>query len=59
MSPTTVSHALNGKGYVDAHTRERVKEAARALGYRPSIRAQWDKYRAQYFDRLALAKPLP
>ncbi|MFJ4349606.1 hypothetical protein ACIPZ5_01755 [Pseudomonas sp. NPDC089428] len=26
---------------------------------RPSIRAQWDKYRAKYFDRLALAKPLP
>jgi DNA-binding LacI/PurR family transcriptional regulator len=34
VSPTTVSHALNGKGRVNAETRLRVEQAARALGYR-------------------------
>jgi DNA-binding LacI/PurR family transcriptional regulator len=36
VSPTTVSHALNGKGRVDARTRARVERAARRLGYRAS-----------------------
>ncbi|MEP7057497.1 MAG: LacI family DNA-binding transcriptional regulator [Caldimonas sp.] len=40
VSPTTVSHALNGRGQVDARTRERVDEAARALRYRPNRHAQ-------------------
>ena len=40
MSPTTVSHALNGKGQVDQRTRQRVKDVANRLGYRPSLRAQ-------------------
>ena len=34
LSPTTVSHALNGKGRVDPATRERVARAADRLGYR-------------------------
>ncbi|WP_272598877.1 LacI family DNA-binding transcriptional regulator [Solirubrobacter ginsenosidimutans] len=34
MSVTTVSHALNGKGRVDAATRERIAGAAEQLGYR-------------------------
>lgn len=34
VSVTTVSHALNGKGRIDASTVERVKEAAARLGYR-------------------------
>jgi DNA-binding LacI/PurR family transcriptional regulator len=34
VSRTTVSHALNGKGRVNAATRQRVEQAARALGYR-------------------------
>lgn len=40
VSPTTVSHALNGRGQVDARTRERVAQAAAALGYRPNRHAQ-------------------
>ncbi len=35
VSPTTVSHALNGKGRVDPETRERIAQAADRLGYRP------------------------
>ena len=40
VSPTTVSHALNGRGQVDVRTRERVIEVARALEYRPNRHAQ-------------------
>ena len=40
VSPTTVSHALNGRGQVDARTRERVEQAALALRYRPNRHAQ-------------------
>lgn len=40
VSPTTVSHALNGRGQVDADTRERVEKAALALRYRPNRHAQ-------------------
>ncbi|MDQ6680239.1 MAG: LacI family DNA-binding transcriptional regulator [Pseudomonadota bacterium] len=40
VSPTTVSHALNGRGQVDARTRERVEKAALALRYRPNRHAQ-------------------
>jgi len=40
VSVTTVSHALNGRGFVDPATRERVKETARKLGYRPNLHAQ-------------------
>lgn len=40
VSPTTVSHALNGKGVVSPHTVERVKHAATELGYRPSVIAR-------------------
>jgi DNA-binding LacI/PurR family transcriptional regulator len=34
VSPTTVSHALNGKGRVDERTRRRVEDAANRIGYR-------------------------
>src|SRR4051794_22258072 len=34
VSPTTVSHALNGKGRVDAATRTRIADVADELGYR-------------------------
>jgi len=40
VSPTTVSHALNGRGQVDAETRLRVEKAALKLGYRPNRHAQ-------------------
>jgi DNA-binding LacI/PurR family transcriptional regulator len=36
VSVTTVSHALNGKGRIDARTRERVLTAAQRLSYSPS-----------------------
>lgn len=35
VSPTTVSHALNGKRPVSPVTRRRVRDAAERLGYRP------------------------
>src|SRR3954452_9364967 len=35
VSVTTVSHALNDKGRVDASTRELVRSTADRLGYRP------------------------
>ncbi|MEU7047331.1 LacI family DNA-binding transcriptional regulator [Streptomyces eurythermus] len=37
---TTVSHALNGLGKVDPRTRERIRQVAADLGYRPDLRAQ-------------------
>lgn len=40
VSPTTVSHALNARGQVDAETRARVEQAALKLGYRPNRNAQ-------------------
>ncbi|HEY2255596.1 MAG TPA: LacI family DNA-binding transcriptional regulator [Variovorax sp.] len=40
VSPTTVSHALNARGQVDARTRARVEKAAQKLGYRPNRHAQ-------------------
>ncbi len=36
MSPTTVSHALNGKGVVRRETVERIERIAAEIGYRPS-----------------------
>ncbi len=40
VSPTTVSHALSGKGRVDEATRRRVREAAASLGYVPNRAAR-------------------
>jgi DNA-binding LacI/PurR family transcriptional regulator len=40
VSATTVSHALNGKGRVTSETRERIKDIADRLGYRPHQGAQ-------------------
>lgn len=39
VSPTTVSHTFSGNGTVAAATRERVRRAAAALGYRPDVLA--------------------
>lgn len=39
VSPTTVSHALSGKGRVTAATRERIIRIAEELGYRPNASA--------------------
>lgn len=40
VSPTTVSHALNGKGVVRRETVERIEKIADEIGYRPSAVAQ-------------------
>lgn len=40
VSVTTVTHSLNGKGRVEAATRQRVLETASRLGYAPSRAAQ-------------------
>jgi DNA-binding LacI/PurR family transcriptional regulator len=40
VSVTTVSHALNDKGRLNPHTRERVREVADHLGYRPNPAAR-------------------
>lgn len=40
VSPTTVSHALNGKGTVRRETVERIERIASDVGYRPSPIAQ-------------------
>ena len=40
VSVTTVSHALNGKGRLHPATRQRVREVAERLGYRPNPAAR-------------------
>jgi DNA-binding LacI/PurR family transcriptional regulator len=40
VSITTVSHALNNKGRVPAATRQRIREVADSLGYRPNASAR-------------------
>ncbi|WP_336652833.1 MULTISPECIES: LacI family DNA-binding transcriptional regulator [unclassified Leucobacter] len=40
VSPTTVSHALNGKGVVRQETAERIERIASEIGYRPSAIAR-------------------
>lgn len=40
VSPTTVSHALNGKGRIPEETRNRIQKIADDLGYRPSAIAR-------------------
>jgi DNA-binding LacI/PurR family transcriptional regulator len=40
VSTTTVSHALSGKGRLPEATRERVRQIAADLGYRPSATAR-------------------
>lgn len=40
LSATTVGRALSGKGRVSAETRQRVRDAAARIGYRPSMIAQ-------------------
>jgi DNA-binding LacI/PurR family transcriptional regulator len=40
VSPTTVSHALNGKGRIPAETRARVQAVAKRLGYTAHAQAR-------------------
>ncbi|MEU6945269.1 substrate-binding domain-containing protein [Streptomyces sp. NPDC046316] len=57
VSRTTVSHALNGIGKVDPRTRERIKQVATDLGYRPNLRAQ--RLRRGEAKAIALASSMP
>ncbi|MFE5297660.1 LacI family DNA-binding transcriptional regulator [Streptomyces sp. NPDC056632] len=57
VSRTTVSHALNGIGKVDPRTRERIKQVATELGYRPNLRAQ--RLRRGEAKAIALASSMP
>ncbi|MCK8787133.1 substrate-binding domain-containing protein [Roseomonas sp. NAR14] len=57
VSPATVSNALNDRRYVDAGTRESVREAARRLGYTPNLRAQ--RLRTGQADSIALLSAMP
>ncbi|WP_309133286.1 LacI family DNA-binding transcriptional regulator, partial [Brevibacterium sp.] len=57
VSRTTVSHALNGLGKVNAHTRAKVEEVAAALNYRPSARARG--LRSGRSQALALLNSMP
>ncbi|MFJ3582080.1 LacI family DNA-binding transcriptional regulator [Streptomyces sp. NPDC090127] len=57
VSRTTVSHALNGLGKVDPRTRERIKQVAADLGYRPNLRAQ--RLRRGEAKAIALASSMP
>ncbi|GGT15579.1 LacI family DNA-binding transcriptional regulator [Streptomyces purpureus] len=57
VSRTTVSHALNGLGKVDPRTRERIKQVAAELGYRPNLRAQ--RLRRGEAKAIALASSMP
>src|SRR5690349_3569865 len=40
VSVATVSHVINGTRFVEAETKERVKDAIKALGYRPNLLAR-------------------
>lgn len=57
VSPTTVSHALNGRGQVDPQTRQRVAEFASRLGYRPNRHAQ--RLRTGEAHMIALLSSMP
>lgn len=57
LSPTTVSHSLNGIGQVDPRTRQHVEEIAARLKYRPSVRAQ--RLRTGRSNAIALLSSMP
>src|SRR5579884_2093274 len=57
VARSTASDALNGRRYVDARTRARVVETARALGYRPNLRAR--RLRTGAAQAIALISSMP
>ena len=48
VSPATVSKAMNGSGSVSEETQQKIKQAAKALGYQPNARARNFATRATY-----------
>lgn len=57
VSVATVSNALSGRRAVDPETGQRVKAAARALGYVPNLRAQ--RLRTGRADTIAIFSSMP
>ena len=57
LSRTTVSHALNDIGEVNPETRQRIKDIAKRLKYRPSVRAQ--RLRTGRSQAIALLSSMP
>lgn len=57
LSRTTVSHALNDIGQVNPQTRQRIKDIAKRLNYRPSVRAQ--RLRTGRSQAIALLSSMP
>jgi len=56
VHPMTVSHALKGTGRIAVETQQRVREAARELGYRPNLSAR--AVRTGRFNCASLIQPL-
>lgn len=57
VSPATVSNALTENRHVDPLTRERVKAAAKRLGYTPDLRAQ--RLRTGRANTIAILSSMP
>lgn len=58
VSPATVSKALNGSGSVAEETQQKIRQAAKALGYQPNARARNFATRATYQMRSLQISPL-
>ena len=48
VSPATVSKTMNGSGAVSEETQQKIRQAAKALGYQPNARARNFATRATY-----------
>lgn len=57
VAQATVSYALSGKGSISAETRERVRAAARQLGYQPNLAAR--AMRTRKTGRIAVVMGIP
>ncbi|TQK20733.1 DNA-binding LacI/PurR family transcriptional regulator [Microbacterium sp. SLBN-154] len=57
VTQATVSYALSGKGSISPETRDRVKAAARELGYQPNLAAR--AMRTRRTGRIAVVMGIP
>ncbi|WP_106816342.1 LacI family DNA-binding transcriptional regulator [Microbacterium timonense] len=57
VTQATVSYVLTGKGSISAETRERVKAAAKELGYQPNLAAR--AMRTRKTGRIAVVMGIP
>ena len=56
VSPSTVSHVLNGNRPISQKTREKVLEVIEQLGYQPNTNARALKKQAQRYYRFSLLR---